>query len=192
MARPSRPEDERQAVYRWLFRTRFKNAQDSRIYRCSKSKPSSRSTPLGAPRLSVQPPRAVARDRDGSAGDRPADSRIAGIIVNDGVRLRSARIERLHFAAAPLRDAPHASARRRRTRDGAGSRGGPARRAVGSRRRGPRAPSRGRFHATDGTAVKVGGKTGTGDNRMVVSGSRGVALNRTHLRVLLGPRHFGR
>ena len=36
----------------------------------------------------------------GSSGDRPAAlAALMGIIVNDGVRLPTARIERLHFAA---------------------------------------------------------------------------------------------
>jgi membrane peptidoglycan carboxypeptidase len=41
-------------------------------------------------------------------------------------------------------------------------------------------------------SVPVGGKTGTGDNRIVTAGVRGTALNRTATFVFyLGPRHFG-
>jgi membrane peptidoglycan carboxypeptidase len=41
-------------------------------------------------------------------------------------------------------------------------------------------------------SVPVGGKTGTGDNRIVTAGMRGAALNRTATFVFyLGPRHFG-
>jgi membrane peptidoglycan carboxypeptidase len=41
-------------------------------------------------------------------------------------------------------------------------------------------------------SVPIGGKTGTGDNRIVTAGVRGVALNRTATFVFyLGPRHYG-
>lgn len=46
----------------------------------------------------------------------------------------------------------------------------------------------------DGQTLAVGGKTGTGDNRIVLGrgAGKGVALNRTATFVFyLGPRHFG-
>ena len=52
----------------------------------------------------------------------------------------------------------------------------------------------GAFKLADGTPLALGGKTGTGDNRIVIGrgGARGVALNRTATFVFyLGPRHFG-
>ena len=188
-------ETERQAVYRWLFRTRFKNAQDSRIYTILEVEAfleiHRRWARLGYPFNHLVPSLATAL---GSAGDRPAAlAELMGIIVNDGIRLRSARIERLHFAA----DTPYETVLTRRP--DAGTRvmapevatalrgalsevveGGTARRLAGA------------FALPDGTPVQVGGKTGTGDNRIVVSGTRGVALNRTATFVFyLGPRHFG-
>ena len=51
------------------------------------------------------------------------------------------------------------------------------------------------FRLPDGTALAAGGKTGTGDNRIVTSGEKGrnsVALNRTATFVFyLGQRHYG-
>jgi membrane peptidoglycan carboxypeptidase len=55
----------------------------------------------------------------------------------------------------------------------------------------------GTFKLADGSPVAVGGKTGTGDNRIVFGGRGGqaratIALNRTATFVFyLGPRHFG-
>ncbi|MCM2313181.1 MAG: hypothetical protein NDI84_17465, partial [Steroidobacteraceae bacterium] len=133
------------------------------------------------------------------AGDRPAAlAELMGIIVNDGVRLPSARIDRMHFAP----DTPYETVFARRPSEGervmssevaAALRGalsevvegGTARRLSGA------------FTAPDGTPLVVGGKTGTGDNRIVISGARGqvkgaIAMNRTATFVFyLGPRHFG-
>ncbi|WP_332670559.1 transglycosylase domain-containing protein [Aromatoleum sp.] len=188
-------EDERQAVYRWLFRTRFKSAQDSRIYTMLEVEAfleiHRRWARLGYPFNHLVPSLATAL---GSAGDRPAAlAELMGIVVNDGIRLRSARIERLHFAAGTPYETvvarrPDAGERVMAPEVAAALRGalsevvegGTARRLAGA------------FALPDGTPVKVGGKTGTGDNRIVVSGTRGVALNRTATFVFyLGPRHFG-
>ncbi|NMF99181.1 transglycosylase domain-containing protein [Aromatoleum toluolicum] len=191
---------ERQAVYRWLFRTRYKGAQDTRIYTILEVEAfldiHRRWVRLGYPFNRLVPSLATAL---GSAGDRPAAlAELMGIIVNDGVRLPSARIDRLHFAP----DTPYETVFARRPSEGErvmssevatalrGAlsevvEGGTARRLAGA------------FAAPDGTPIVVGGKTGTGDNRIVISGARGqvkggVAMNRTATFVFyLGPRHFG-
>nr|HQU87588.1 hypothetical protein [Denitromonas sp.] len=51
----------------------------------------------------------------------------------------------------------------------------------------------GAFTLADGTVLTLGGKTGTGDNRIVLAGDRsGPSLNRTATFVFyLGPRHYG-
>ncbi|WP_407279060.1 transglycosylase domain-containing protein [Aromatoleum evansii] len=191
---------ERQAVYRWLFRTRYKGAQDTRIYTILEVEAfldiHRRWVRLGYPFNRLVPSLATAL---GSSGDRPAAlAELMGIIVNDGVRLPTSRIDRLHFAP----DTPYETVFARRP--GEGERvmssevatalrgalsevveGGTARRLAGA------------FAAPDGTPLAVGGKTGTGDNRIVISGGRGqvkggVAMNRTATFVFyLGPRHFG-
>jgi membrane peptidoglycan carboxypeptidase len=187
---------ERQAVYRWLFRTRFKGAQDSRIHTMLEVEAfleiHRRWARLGYPFAHLVPSLATAL---GSSGDRPAAlAELMGIIENDGIRLPTQRIDNLNFATAT----PYESRFARST--DAGERvmapevasalrnalsevveGGTARRLAGS------------FKLADGTPLALGGKTGTGDNRIVVGeGKHGTVLNRTATFVFyLGPRHFG-
>lgn len=189
-------EDERQAVYRWLFRTRFKRAQDIRIDTILEVEAfldiHRRWARLGYPFGHLVPSLATAL---GSSGDRPAAlAELMGIIMNDGVRLPTTRIERIQFAA----DTPYEMRFARRVSEGervmapevaAALRnalsevveGGTARRLAGA------------FALADGTVLTLGGKTGTGDNRIVLAGDRsGPALNRTATFVFyLGPRHYG-
>ncbi|HEX6733726.1 MAG TPA: transglycosylase domain-containing protein [Azonexus sp.] len=188
---------ERQAVYRWLFKTRFKDAQDSRIYTMLEVEAfldlHRRWARLGYPFGHLVPSLATAL---GSSGDRPAAlADLMGIIENNGVRLPTRRIERLTFAAGTpyeTRFAGGSSAPERvlqpevatALRDALSEvvEGGTARRLSGA------------FKLADGSTLTVGGKTGTGDNRIVIGrgSSRGVALNRTATFVFyLGPRHFG-
>ena len=188
---------ERQAVYRWLFNTRFKDAQDSRIATMLEVEAfldiHRRWARLGYPFGHLVPSLATAL---GSSGDRPAAlAELMGIIANDGVRQPTRRIDRLSFAGDTPYETHFIGA------SGAGERvmapavaaalrnalsevveGGTAKRLAGA------------FRLADGSALAMGGKTGTGDNRIVVGkgASRGVALNRTATFVFyLGPRHFG-
>ncbi|WP_341646321.1 transglycosylase domain-containing protein [Thauera sp. SDU_THAU2] len=188
-------EGERQAVYRWLFRTRSRNAQDSRIFTMLEVEAfleiHRRWARLGYPFGHLVPSLATAL---GSSGDRPAAlAELMGIIVNDGLRLPMQRIERIDFAV----DTPYETAFTLRAEDGervmapevaAALRNalsdvvesGTARRLAGS------------FRLADGSELALGGKTGTGDNRIVIGGRAGTALNRTATFVFyLGPRHFG-
>ena len=189
-------EDERQAVYRWLFRTRFKHAQDVRIDTMLEVEAfldiHRRWQRLGYPFDHLVPSLATAL---GSSGDRPAAlAELMGIIMNDGMRLPTVRIERLRFATGT----PYEMHLERRPIDGervmapevaAALRNalsevvesGTARRLAGA------------FQLADGTVLTLGGKTGTGDNRIVLAGERsGPALNRTATFVFyLGPRHYG-
>ncbi|MGE5470582.1 MAG: transglycosylase domain-containing protein [Bacteroidota bacterium] len=189
--------DERQAVYRWLFTTRFKGAQDSRIHTMQEVEAfldiHRRWARLGYPFGHLVPSLASAL---GSSGDRPAAlAELMGIIVNDGVRLPTLRLDHLEFATGTPYEtrfvrqigegervmAPEVAAALRSALSEVVE-GGTARRLSGA------------FKLADGTLLPVGGKTGTGDNRIVIghNGSRGVALNRTATFVFyLGPRHFG-
>ena len=187
--------DERQQVYRWLFRTRAKGAQDSRIFTLLEVEAfleiHRRWARLGYPFGHLVPSLATAL---GSSGDRPAAlAELMGIIVNDGLRLPTQRIDTVRFA----RDTPYETAFAIRPVDGdpvmapevaralRGAlsdvvEGGTARRLAGA------------FRLADGSELALGGKTGTGDNRIVVKGRAGLALNRTATFVFyLGPRHFG-
>ncbi|ENO87195.1 transglycosylase domain-containing protein [Thauera aminoaromatica] len=187
--------DERQQVYRWLFRTRAKGAQDSRIFTLLEVEAfleiHRRWARLGYPFGHLVPSLATAL---GSSGDRPAAlAELMGIIVNDGQRLPVQRIDTVRFARAtpyesafairPVEGDPVMAPEVARALRGALSdvvEGGTARRLAGA------------FKLADGSELALGGKTGTGDNRIVVRGRAGLALNRTATFVFyLGPRHFG-
>ena len=192
--------DERQEVYGWLLRTRHKSARDSRIRIMLEVEAFSdihrRWQNLGYPFQYLVPSLATAL---GSSGDRPAAlAELMGIIQNDGIRQPVLRIDELHFAA----DTPYDTRVERDIRSGkrvmqsevaAALRnalsqvveGGTARRLQGT------------FQLQDGRSLTLGGKTGTGDNRIesVGPGGRVIssrAMNRTATFVFfLGPRHYG-
>ncbi|MDD0842855.1 transglycosylase domain-containing protein [Pseudomonas sp. Gutcm_11s] len=192
--------EERQEVYGWLFKTRHKSARDSRIRTLLEVEAfldiHQRWQRLGYPFEHLVPSLATAI---GSSGDRPAAlAELMGIIQNDGIRQPSVRIDELHFAANTpyetlLRHDNQRGERVLPTEVAAALRGalsqvveaGTARRLHGS------------FQLADGTPLVLGGKTGTGDNR-IESTTRGghvlssKAINRTATFVFyLGPRHFG-
>lgn len=191
---------ERQEVYGWLFRSRHKSARDSRIRIMLEVEAFTdihrRWQRLGYPFDHLVPSLATAL---GSSGDRPAAlAELMGIIVNDGVRLPSVRIDSLHFASDTPYETrvgirPNTGVRVLHSEVAAALRealanvveGGTARRLRGS------------FLQSDGEPLRVGGKTGTGDNRIQTIGAGGrlissLALNRTATFVFfLGPNHFG-
>ncbi|MGE0258656.1 MAG: transglycosylase domain-containing protein [Alphaproteobacteria bacterium] len=134
----------------------------------------------------------------GSSGDRPAAlAELMGIIVNGGVRLPTASIERLRFAAGtpyetdlgpivePERVMPLEVAQTVQRALTAVVTGGTARRINNA------------FTDADGKPLVVGGKTGTGDNRFDRFSSSGAlisskAINRTATFVFyIGDRFFG-
>jgi len=191
---------ERQEVYRWLFKTHWKNAQDIRIrslleveafleiHRVWKR--------LGYPFDSLVPSYATAI---GSSADRPASlTELVGIILNGGVQYPVARIDKLQFASGT----PYETLLRRK--EFAGQRVLPLEVASVVRRalidvaeRGTAQQIRGAFIRSDGTPVAVGGKTGTGDNRYNIYGQNGQliesrVINRAAVFVFfIGDRFFG-
>ena len=192
--------DQRQEVYGWLFRSRHKSARDSRIRIMLEVEAfldiHQRWQKLGYPFEYLVPSLATAI---GSSGDRPAAlAELMGIILNDGIRQPTLRIDSLHFAAGTPYDTlvgrrqlegervmPSAVAAALREALSQVVEGGTARRLQGS------------FSLPDGRLLTLGGKTGTGDNR-VETVSRGGqvlssrALNRTATFVFfLGQRHYG-
>lgn len=192
--------DERQEVYGWLFRSRHKSARDSRIRIMLEVEAFSdihrRWKNLGYPFQHLVPSLATAL---GSSGDRPAAlAELMGIIQNDGIRQPVQRIDELHFAAntpyeTRVERDPQSGKRVMPSEVAAALRGalsqvvegGTARRLQGS------------FRLADGQALTLGGKTGTGDNRIESVGAGGRvlssrAMNRTATFVFfLGPRHYG-
>ena len=191
---------ERQEVYSWLFKSRHKGARDSRIRTMVEIEAfldiHQRWKRVGYPFDHLVPSLATAI---GSSGDRPAAlAELVGIIQNDGVRLPVLRIDSLHFAADtpyelrlagdPDRGQRVLSVEVARALRGAMSQvvdAGTARRVSGS------------FKLPDGTLLTMGGKTGTGDNRIESFGAGGRligsrSLNRTATFVFfLGDNHFG-
>jgi membrane peptidoglycan carboxypeptidase len=191
---------ERQEVYKWLFKTRHKNAQDKRIRQLMEvegfqeiHKAWKR---LGYPFDSLVPSYGTAI---GASADRPdALAELMGIIQNDGVRLPTVRIERLHFAAGTPYETALARAvapgervlapeipRLVRTMLADVVQAGTARRLAGV------------FTLPDGTPIPVGGKTGTGDNRFkTFARGGGVVSERVVSRAgafvfYIGDRYFG-
>ncbi|WP_445157441.1 transglycosylase domain-containing protein [Halomonas sp. E14] len=192
--------EQRQEVYGWLFKTRHRSARDVRIRTMLEVEAfvdlHQRWQRLGYPFDHLVPSLATAI---GSSGDRPAAlAELVGIILNDGVRLPTLRIDTLHFAVdtpyethwLPADDqryrvmAPEVAAVLRETLSQVVE-GGTARRLQGS------------FTLENGDPLAMGGKTGTGNNRIETLSRSGQVLqskarNRTATYVFfLGDDHFG-
>jgi membrane peptidoglycan carboxypeptidase len=191
---------ERQEVYSWLFKSRHKGARDSRIRTMLEIEAfldiHQRWQQVGYPFDHLVPSLATAI---GSSGDRPAAlAELIGTVLNDGVRMPTLRIDSLHFAAGTpyetkLVNDPHVGKRvmpvevARAMREALSQvvDAGTAKRVSGS------------FKLADGTPLAMGGKTGTGDNRIAAIGSGGriissKSINRTATFVFyIGDHHFG-
>lgn len=191
---------ERQEVYGWLFRTRHRNARDSRIRTMLEVEAfldlHRRWQRLGYPFGHLVSSLGTAL---GSSGDRPgALAELMGVIQNEGKRFASRRINALHFAAdtpyeVRLKASPELGLQVMHTDVARALRGvleevvegGTARRLQGV------------FQGPEGESLALGGKTGTGDNRihsMTAAGrsSSSQVMNRTATFVFfLGPDHFG-
>ncbi|WP_426077243.1 transglycosylase domain-containing protein [Janthinobacterium sp. PSPC3-1] len=170
-------EKQRQEVYKWLFNTHRKHAQDRRIadllevegfleiHRQWKK--------MGYPFDSLVPSFATTL---GASADRPASlAELMGIIINDGVRKPSVRIDSMHFAASTPYDtmvkrAANVKAEQVLSPDVARA-VAKAIRAVVSDGTAKRAKTA--FVGADGLPIPVGGKTGTGDQRFDVYGAGG-------------------
>jgi membrane peptidoglycan carboxypeptidase len=190
----------RQDVYRWLFRTRFTSAQDRRIRSLLELEAFTEVLKgwqrLGYPFQNIVPSLGTSI---GSSGDRPASlNELVGIILNDGVRRPTYRVEELHFA----RGTPYETRMERRGATGEQAMAPEVARVLreamvdvvehGTGRR-----TRGAVRTPDGEYLPVGAKTGTGDNRYRVfaPGGRLVesrSVNRTSTIVFfVGDRYYG-
>ena len=192
--------EQRQAVYGWLFRTRHRSAQDSRIRSLIEidvfAEIQRRWQRLGYPFETLTPSYASAI---GASGDRPsALAELMGIIVNRGRLLPVVRVDSLEFARgtpyetrlgrqSPLPEqvlAPEV-ADAVRTALLSVVEDGTARRLKAA------------FTDGQGQAVAVGGKTGTGDHRVEVHDRAGRLLSTRVLSrsatlvFLIGDRWFG-
>jgi membrane peptidoglycan carboxypeptidase len=190
----------RLSAYEWLFRTRHASAQDARIYSMREADAFKllhrRWRRLGYPFDALVPSYATAL---GSSADRPAAlAELMGILVNDGVRVGSVRIDALHFAAGTpfeTRFTPRApKGERVMDPDVAAVLRGALAEVVerGTARRLGTTLTLG-----DGSRLTFAGKTGTGDNRFetyspggTLVSSRAVSRAATFA-FMIGERYFG-
>ena len=196
----NKSHDVRRDIYSWLLRTKAKNARDSRVRTVMEIDAFSdihrRWKNMGYPFGHLVPSLATAL---GSSGDKPAAlAELMGIIQNDGKRIPTYRFTKVEFAM----DTPYETVVKRPTpleiqvlrpeiaqilKETLGKvvSEGTAKRLANS------------FQQADGSPFPIGGKTGTGDNRIFTSTSSGQrgssrALNRTATFVFyLGDNHFG-
>jgi membrane peptidoglycan carboxypeptidase len=185
----------RQEVYRWLFKSRSKIGKDLRIRSVLEADAfqfiHASWKRQGFPFQRLVPSLATAI---GSSGDTPAAlAELAGVILNDGVRLPNRRVDRLRFAEGtpfetrvvqkdtePVRVFASEVARQLHKEMLGVVEFGTARRAFQS------------VKDLDGTILPVAGKTGTGDNRVKTFATVGKARNRTATFVFtVGDRYFG-
>jgi len=193
-------EEARQEVYQWLFRTSRTRAQDQRIRALLEVEAFTQILQgwqrVGYPFQNIVPSLGTSI---GSSGDRPAAlNELVGIILNDGLRFPTYRVEEIHFAPGT----PFETLMERDEVEGERVMQPEVARVLreamidvvenGTGRR-----SRGVVRAPDGSILPVGGKTGTGDNRFRVfaSGGRLVEsrpVNRTSTFVFfIGDRYYG-
>lgn len=186
--------------YSWLLKAKDKRAQDLRIRtqveRAAFEQIHRRWQRLGYPFGRLVPSLATAL---GSSGDRPtALAELMGILVQDGMRYPLVRMKKIEVgkntpyettfenqSGNGVRVLPVEVARVTREALRSVVEEGTARRMAGA------------FVFADGTALPMGGKTGTGDNRRKTFDRGGSlvgseAINRTATFVFfLGDRHFG-
>ena len=192
--------DQRIAVYRWLFRTNRRNAQDRRIHSLLEVEAFEKIHQdwkrLGYPFDSLVPSYATAI---GTSADRPAAlAELMGIVVNNGVKLPAISIRKLSFAVGTPYETVFVH------KPPQGERLLPAaltevvRRALqGVVERGTAIRLRGAFKDAQGNPIIMGGKTGTGDHRFDTFDANGNVLtsrvvNRTATMVFfIGDRFFG-
>ncbi|HSG23574.1 MAG TPA: glycosyl transferase family 51, partial [Azonexus sp.] len=166
----------RRAASQWLYATRFKHAQQVRIDIIVEVAAFERIADewrrLGYPFEHLVPSLATAI---GSSADRPAAlAELMGIVVNDGIRRPTVRIDELLFAA----NTPFETRLKRQLEPGV--RVMPVEVAQVTRRAllrvvdsGTARRVKGVYLDEDDKALAVGGKTGTGDHRSKVIGADG-------------------
>lgn len=191
---------ERQEVYAWLFKTRHKSAQDTRLRELIELDAFAeihRSWQrLGYPFESLTPSYASAI---GASGDRPrALAELMGIIANNGERRPTQRVGALHFA----RETPYET--RLEQRNTSVERVLPTEVASTVRRAlfevvqdGTARRLKGALVDANGRAIEIGGKTGTGDHRYGHNGRGGrtgaerkISRSATFV-FMIGDRYFG-
>lgn len=190
----------RQEVYRWLFESRRRAAQDQRIRILLEVEAfmeiQREWQRLGYPFENLVPSFGTAI---GSSGDRPgALAELVGILLSDGIRHPVVRVDSLRFASGtPYETVLRRQAQRGRrvlSREVAAVARAALRDVVANGT--ARAANR-LFEGADGVDLAIGGKTGTGNNQYRVFGPGGRlvesrTVNRTATFVFyIGDRLFG-
>jgi len=191
---------QRQEVYQWLFSSRNSAGQASRIRQMREIDAFDRILKqwqqLGYPFDSMVPSYASAL---GASADRPAAlAELMGILVNDGKRLATIYLDKLHFAAST----PYETVLQQRAPQGVQVLSPEVPQAVrkvlaevveqGTARR-----VNGAFDQADGRHITIGGKTGTGDNRYKTFAKGGALLSERVVSrsgafaFYIGDRYFG-
>jgi membrane peptidoglycan carboxypeptidase len=190
----------RQEVYRWLLKSHNPGRQNWRIRMLVEQDAFARLGQdwrrLGYPFAHLVPSLATAI---GSSGDRPdALAELMGVIVNNGVRQATIDIRSLQFAAGTPYETALAGGDEKPVRLLSPELATTVRRALGDvviEGTGKRFQSA--YHDADGKPLRLGGKTGTGDNRFDTFGAGGGLIesrvvDRTATFVFfLGDRFFG-
>lgn len=190
----------REDVYGWLMRTRAKKSRNNRVKvemeRDAFAEIHRRWKKLGYPFDYLVPSLGSAL---GSSGDRPAAlAELMGIITNDGKRLPTHRFTRVEFGKGTPYETimePHETGFEQVLHPEIAGIVKNTLAKVVSNGTGKRLYRS--LQYKNGEYAEIGGKTGTGDNRIVFTTSSGVrkssrALNRTATFVFfLGDNHFG-
>ena len=192
--------EQRQDVYRWLFKNHRKNAQQRRIMTMLEEEAfreiHSAWERVGYPFEALTPSYATSI---GASGDRPAAlAELMGILVNDGIKLPIVRFESLHYAQGTpyetlMEKMPDQGQRVFAPEIAKVSRGA----LVGVVDGGTASRVNGIYTDALGKFLSVGGKTGTGDHRKQIWGPGGVLLDSKFISraatftFFIGERFFG-
>ncbi len=191
---------QRQDVYRWLFKSSRKNAQQRRIMTLLEDEAFKQIHTawdhLGYPFGSLTPSYATSI---GASGDRPAAlAELMGILRNDGARLPTVRFDSLHYAQSTpyetvLDKLPEQGQQVLAPEIAKAARGA----LIGVVEAGTAGRLRGVYKSADGKPLSVGGKTGTGDHRREKWGAGGRLIESIFISraatftFFLGERFFG-
>ena len=192
--------EQRQDVYRWLFKNNRVNAQQQRIMTLLEEEAfksiHSAWKRVGYPFEALTPSYATSI---GASGDRPAAlAELMGILVNDGIRLPIVRFESLHYAQGTpyetlMKKAPDQGERIFAPEIAKVARGA----LVGVVEAGTAGRLNGVYTDAAGQKLSVGGKTGTGDHRKQIWGAGGVLIESKFISraatftFFIGDRFFG-
>ncbi len=192
--------EQRQEVYRWLWKSNKIHAQQRRIMTLLETEAFAKIHQAwhktGYPFAKLTPSYATSI---GASGDRPAAlAELVGILLNDGVKLPLVRFHSLHFAQGT----PYETVLKKPSE--AGTRIFPSELAQAARsamigvvQGGTASRLNGIYNDADGKPLTVGGKTGTGDHRKEIWGKGHRLLSSKFISraavftFFLGERFFG-